>query len=419
MMRRKMGLFSPAASNDAAALKRAYKRDDITFVKTSKDYRYQVKRDVTEEGSRYLCREGMWQMKKPTAANTAVLLCAGDVMCEPVLSEAAYCEGRYYFQPMFKQVRRILQNSDFAIANLETMVTELVPYAHEMHVIEHHSGPRYHCNAPVSYLDALRFAGFDAFVLANNHDADGGYEGIADTIDNVEKKGFLHTGMFRNEQESRVLLVDINGIKVGILSYTEHINRKLDEEILTPKGREVMLNHFSLPRLKADIAQARRQGAEFILSYIHFLGKEYSNSIIQRNRDTAQAMADAGVDCVVGTHMHAVQGYEVLTAADGRRVPVMYSLGNFISSDAHMVAKESVIYRLVLEKTEAGVAIKEESYIPLRTVECFRKSWYAVFPVQEIYRKDASELLEKTEQNIAKWMGEQLKAYPYDARIAD
>ena len=398
-------------------LKRRYKRADLDFVKLEKDYHFQVKRYAPEDSARYLYKNGQWQQEKTREKNRAVLLCAGDLMCEPVLSQAAYCDGQYFFQPMFKHIRAILKNSDLAIANLETMTTELVPYAHEMHVIDHHTGPRYHCNAPLSYLDALRFAGFDGFVMANNHDADGGYEGIVDTIENVDKRQFMRTGMFRNALEPRALLVDINGIRVAILSYTEHINRKLDEEILTPEGCEVMLNHFSSSRVREDVARVRSQGAEFVLSYIHFLGKEYSNVIIQRNRDTAQAMADAGVDCVVGTHMHAVQGYEILTASDGRRVPVMYSLGNFISSDAHSVAKESVIYRLVLEKTEKGVTIRDESYIPLRTIECFQKTWYEIIPVQRMYNKESSELLEKAERNIAGYMGEQIQPYASDARV--
>ncbi len=390
--------------------KKKYKLSDVTFEKAPNDYRYKVKRTAPEDSSRYVKDGDVWRKKKHTVTNEAVLMCAGDLMCEPVLSEAAYCDGKYYFQPMLKYVRGFMKQADFSIANLETLVTENLPYAHEMHVIKHHTGPRYHCNAPLDYLDALRFAGFDAFVLANNHAADGGYEGIIDTIDNLDDRDFMRTGMFRDEKDPRVLVVDINGIKVGILAYTEHVNRKLDRETLTKEGCDTLLNHFEEEKVKRDIALARAQGAEFMLCYIHYLGKDYSHEIVKKNIKTAEFLANAGFDCVMGSHMHAVQGYDIIETADHRKVPTIYSLGNFISSDSNPLAKESVVYRLVLKKDESGVHIKDESYIPFWSVEGAQRSWYSVLPLPKRYRK-ASEEMDEREADIAKWMGDKIKEF--------
>lgn len=195
-------------------------------------------REIESHKDRYVKdkHHDIYKKKDGNETQEASIMCVGDLMGEPKMSKAVQLGNDYAFELCFDKVRKVLHTADFAIANLETTVTPLVPYAHETHRIE----GRYHCNAPVEYLDAIKYAGFDAVVQANNHVADAGVDGIIDTVDNVEKKGFLHTGLFRDENDPRVLVVDINGIKVSFLSYTEHVNNNLDKRILTEEGQNIM-----------------------------------------------------------------------------------------------------------------------------------------------------------------------------------
>lgn len=379
--------------------------EDPSYKKADIDFAYTIDRK-REKMTRYIWDGQIWKQKTPGTGNRAVILCAGDLMCEPAMSEAAYFGGEYDFKPCFKYAVPMLRSGDLALANLETMVSERIPYAHEKHVVKHHTGDRYHCNAPVSYLDALQYAGFDGFAMANNHCADGGYDGLIDTINNVDQHGFMRTGAFKSKEEPRFLLVEVNGIRLGILSYTEHINRNLDTELFTEEGCNVMLNRFSEEKLKQDVQAARAAGAEFILCYMHVLGQEYSHAVWQRQRKNAQLVADAGVDCIMGSHTHSIQEYEAVTATDGRRVPVIHSLGNFITSDAtSMITRKSIIYKLVLQKTEGKVKIADESYIPCRVVEDTLRSAYKVFPTQRCYRNLPSKLLDEAEKEIVQVVG--------------
>ena len=377
-----------------------YKKDDIAFGVENKP--------KTVQTPRYILDGQVWKQVTRGKENQAVILCAGDLMCEPHMSEAACFDGEYNFKSCFKYIAPVLRNSDLALANLETMVTELVPYAHTIHRVKHHTGTRYHCNAPLSYLDALRYAGFDGFAMANNHCADAGYDGLVDTINNVDHHGFMRTGVFKDSEESRVLLVDVNGIRLGILSYTEHINRNLDAEILTKKGCDVMMNRFAEDKLAADIRAAREAGAEFILSYIHVLGKEYSHEVQPRQRKLVRQIAETGVDCIMCSHTHSIQEYEAVTTKSGRRVPVIHSLGNFITSDSTgMITRKNVIYKLVLNKHNGKVSIADESYIPCRIVESSLRSSYIVFPTQEKYRDyRPSQLFEDAQSEIAQVIGD-------------
>lgn len=382
----------------------AYKKADI-------DFQYEIIRTGKESVPRFTrVEDGYWRKIAPGEDGKVVLFCGGDLMCEPTMSEACCFANGYDFRICFKRIRPLLRECDLAVANLETIVSKRIPYAHEKHRVDHHTGVRYHCNAPEDYVDALRYAGFDALVLANNHDADGGYEGIIDTIDSVEAREIMTTGMFRNEKESRVLLVEINGIRLAILSYTEHINRKLDTEILTEEGCRVMLNRYSQERVREDVAEAKRRGAEFILVYIHFLGKDYSHEVWNRQRRAAKEIADAGADCIMGSHMHCIQEYDVLLSEDGRRVPVVYSLGNLVTSDrTGSMTRRSIIYRLQLKRTDEGaVVIDRESYIPCRTVEGFKKSSFIVFPSWDRKRRKIGRQ-SKIQQIIAEEIGPKIR----------
>ena len=382
-----------------------YKFGNLFYEKESNDYRYKSARKPARK-PRYVRQNGVWKQTEPGSSGRAVIACAGDLMCEPVMSEAAYADGEYNFIPMFKPVAPLLHKVDLSLANLETTVTERFPYSHEMHIIKHHTGPRFHCNAPLSYLDALRFAGFDGFVLANNHDADCGYEGIVDTLGNLDAASFMRTGLFRSDKDPRVLIVEVNGIRLGLLSYTEHINRRMDEEILTPLGRSVMLNRFSEDKLKADVAAARKLGAEFLICYIHFLGNDYSHEIHPNNVKTARIIAEAGVDCVMGSHMHAVQKYETIRTSDGRSVPLIYSLGNFITSEVKAIAKQSVVYLLTLEKKDGKVRIAEERGVPCFVLEGYQRSSFTVYPLKNSSKTDEATLqLKAAREELAQNIG--------------
>jgi len=354
----------------------------------------------------YDADNNIYRMKKGTNPNKAVIMCAGDLMCEPAMGKAMMFNQSYFFEHGFEKVRNIFIKSDFAIANLETTVTKMVPYAHEVHRIE----GRYHCNAPIEYLDALRFAGFDAFAQANNHNADAGADGLIDTVRNVHEKDFMHTGLFASEEDSRYLLVDINNIKVAFLSYTEHINRDLDKRILNELGQNVLVNRYSEEKLKKDVQVAKAAGAEFVICYIHFWCKEYSHEVTTHQETVAKEMANAGVDCILGSHSHSLQRYDEIISDEGKRIPVIYSLGNFMTSDStSMITRKSIIYKLTLIKRDGQVSIEKEECIPCRVIEGIGRSSYDIWPTSPEWTDNVKRnILLEAEKEILEVIGSKL-----------
>ena len=67
------------------------------------------------------------------------------------------------------------------MGNLETLLAPGWPYMLDEAYIDNKNN----CNASSRYLDAVRYGGFDAVAMANNHNCDGGKTALLETIRQV------------------------------------------------------------------------------------------------------------------------------------------------------------------------------------------------------------------------------------------
>ncbi len=289
---------------------------------------------------------------------SARILLTGDLMCLRSQQLASYENGTYDFNTEYSLAKEIFEKADLVVGNLETCVSFSWPLTAQAKDV----GGYPNCNAPATYLDALRYAGIDVCVTANNHCCDAGYLGILETNLMLDRYGLFHTGTFSSEKEDRFIIVNVNGIKVGILSYTEYFNGK--NSSLTPFQREININEYSEEKAIRDIKAARDAGAEFVIVYNHW-GTENKTSVNGDQQKHAQELADAGADFIAGSHPHVIQRAEYITASDGRRVLCIYSMGNFVSSMGSTENNDTMIMSLTVERDEAGKPVLSEAgFIP-------------------------------------------------------
>lgn len=97
---------------------------------------------------------------------------------------------------------------------------------------------------------------------------DCGAAGIRETLNRIDDAGLMRTGLFAGPAERRFALVEVNGIRLALLSWSTWYNR--NETRLTDEGRRALLNEYAPDRAASDIAAARAAGAEFVLTYIHW-----------------------------------------------------------------------------------------------------------------------------------------------------
>ena len=359
--------------------------------------------------ARYEFRDGAYVNKNTTMNNRAVIMMVGDLMCDPRQQKLSYENGKYCFEDSFFFIKDIIAQSDFAIGNLETMISPSSPFTTE----RAHVSARPHLNAPESFLGAVRNASFDAVVNAQNHVYDTGTLGIMETLAMQNKYQLMHTGAYASPSDKRYLIVEINNIKIAILAYLDGARQQMKKANFTNIGLKVLLNIYGTEHINRDIADAKGEGAEFIIAYCHW-GREYTHDITKRQKRFAAEVANAGVDFIFGAHSHCVQPYDEIQTKDHRTVPVIYSGGNFLSAIniKAPITRDTFISELTLVKDDNGkVKIESNGYYPCRIMKLGKEEKnYAVIPTQVKFkgRPKRSNALKIAEERIEHVLGEQI-----------
>lgn len=337
------------------------------------------------------------EVSPDSSASEITLMFTGDLMCQPSQQTAAFNGKTYNFEPTFKYVKNIFDNADFVVGNLETLISKSLPLSKDMQRLQ--SKP--FLNGPEAYLDALEYAGFDAFIMANNHGCDGGELGITETLDALDEREIPHTGLFRDSSEKRYFILEQNGIKVGILSYATYFNKK--EKFLSEDKRESMINRTTQAKINADVKALKAEGADFIIAYNH-CGTEYSQEPAARQETYGIMFAIAGVNYIIGSHPHVLQPFDLIRFND-LKVPYIYSMGNFASSMIDPITKETIVLSLTLKKSESGeVILADQEYYPCYMLDEYEGNPFVIMPEDEcyndgFYEKAPSELVKQIRQN--------------------
>lgn len=235
----------------------------------------------------------------------------GDVMQHMPQIEAARRDGEFDYGPVFAALRKRFEQADLVVVNLETTLSRTGRYT---------GYPMF--RSPAALSDAMRAAGVDAAVLANNHCCDGGLTGIRTTLDELARCGIRHTGVFADSVDlahNHPLYLRCGGIRMALLNYTYGTNGM-------PVPGEAIVNCIDTLRMAADLAAARRAKVDCIAVFMHW-GNEYERQENASQRALAAFLRRHGADIVVGSHPHVIQPCR----ADSASV-VLYSLGNLVSN---------------------------------------------------------------------------------------
>lgn len=274
----------------------------------------------------------------------ADLLFVGDAMQHQAQLDRARELGGgngYDWNECYSLIAPDITAADYAVCNLEVPLGGGQDY----------SG--YPCfSAPDNYALALKDAGFDMFLTANNHCLDRGDKGARATLMALDRLGVDHIGTYADSlQRTRLVpfIKDIKGFKVGFLNYTYGTNG------IEPRdGIEVSM--IDRDRMAREIKATRKAGAEIVVVAVHW-GVEYVLLPGQAQKDLAQFLVDQGVDMVIGGHPHVIQPMEVVrNEAENKDVLVVYSLGNLISNMKTADTRGGALVKARIERGADGKA---------------------------------------------------------------
>lgn len=282
----------------------------------------------------------------------------GDVMCKASTLKKAQKYDRNFFEVAFKKISKSFQKSDLVISNLETPIAGLdvgfsnIPYSF---------------NAPLNFAMALKQSGIDLVTTANNHCLDRNLAGLIQTCKNLEKINLPYVGT-RQEKEPSYYIKEINGFKIGFVSFTygtnAHVNNvKLEKEeeyyvdlfqnqentdpiinFLTKNNMIILLKilrKLNLFQLRKDIHErmypsrdkmkklenalkyCRNDGADLVFACLHF-GEQNKPIPSDNSKKIARKAIRFGADAIIGNHEHVIQAFQIFKGK-----PIFYCHGNF------------------------------------------------------------------------------------------
>ena len=272
----------------------------------------------------------------PTPAPIRITLAGiGDLLLhQSVIDGGLQADGTYNFDHAFADTRLLLSGADFTLANYEGSLNG-APYS---------GYPLF--GGPDEIAVAMREAGIDLAVTANNHAFDRKLSGLIRTPKAFADAGLASVGTRSDKEDPTFVLADIGGIRVGFTAWTwETVGMETQRAINgipLPKEAEALIDSFNpsrpgryaqdLDRMRVRLEEMREAGAECLVFIPHW-GEEYVTSSNRQQQQMAQFLCDAGVDVIFGMHPHVLQEAGMLHSdVSGKDTLVFYSLGGFLSN---------------------------------------------------------------------------------------
>lgn len=248
------------------------------------------------------------------SSDTVTLVFIGDVMMHSRQLE-------YDYTTFLEPIRPMLDKADIAVANMEfTLAGE--PYS---------GYPAF--SAPDGYAEYVADCGVDVFLVANNHILDKGQSGLERTLSIYSRMGKMPE------------ILDTKGIRIGIVNFTYGTN--------CARTPSCPIRYMQRDSVAADISRLRAAGADALIAFPHW-GTEYETRHSAEQEEWAQWMADKGVDCILGAHPHVVQDTSHVVSAAGKKVPVVYSVGNAVSNMSAKNTRLELLVTLRIARDEQG-----------------------------------------------------------------
>ncbi len=234
-----------------------------------------------------------------------------------------------------------LHSADAVIANLECAITS--------HDEPWRRTPKvFHFGADPVAAEVLKAGNIRAVSLANNHILDFDVQGLADTLQHLDRAGIAHAGAGLSEADAFApARFKAGGLNVALFAVTDN-EPPFSAHGANPGTAFVdPSNTESAPRPgAAEIERARKAGAELVVLSCHF----GPNMVLEPSaaiRSYRRAAISRGVDIVHGHSAHVVQSIERLGNA-----LILHDTGDFLDDYAVDPAMRNDLSFVFLIETE-------------------------------------------------------------------
>ncbi len=251
--------------------------------------------------------------------NRIRVLAAGDFIAHDTINEwAKQPDGSYDYMPFMSNFTDIFHAADIRFCN-DANLNGGAAYGIS-------GWPKF--NSPTEFARDMGRVGCNMVNDGTNHSFDRTQAAINASIDawNAVPNMLAVVGQNKDMAEhDAVHYFTIKGVKFAFLAYTTYLNTD------APAQNNYGVNVYSNAFAKQQIDTAKANGAQIIIASVRW-GVEYSTSISESQKQTAQFLADQGVSLILGHGSHELEPVQTLTGIGGNKTVVWYSLGDFINT---------------------------------------------------------------------------------------
>lgn len=342
---------------------------------------------ITMEEIEFAPRNHAVEPPEFSRSRTVSLSAVGDILIHSPVYNAAKTPDGYDFGPMFEKVKPYMEQADITVANSESIIGGSA--------IGLSSYPSF--NSPFEIGDTLKDVGVDVVAMANNHTLDRGTAAIENAINHWDNIGMKRTGSYLSaEDRNELTLMTVNDITFSFLSYTYGTNG-----IPTPARKDYLVNRIDRDLIQVDLQRAKEQ-SEVVVLNLHF-GDEYQPLPNESQIDLAHFAAENGADIILGHHPHVLQPPAWIETRDGRKVFVIYSLGNFLSGQNEIPRQIGTIANITIEKTigpdSAEIELKNPSFTNT-FVKNKNYSWFEIDLLENVH----PDLNNEVKEHLSLWI---------------
>lgn len=312
---------------------------------------------------------------EPDKAEYISVVALGDyLMHMPLVESGRQSDGSYDYSHIFTELQPYITDADIAVIGQETIFAGKE---------KGYSGYPFF-NTPSDAGKTLVNEGFDVVLHASNHVMDKGVDGIENTIQFWNEYPQVKIlGINESAKDASVIKTYVkDGISLGLLNYTYDTNG-----LPVPADKKYMVNVIDEEKIKRD-AHLAEKGTDFTIAFMHW-GEENFTEPSSEQKELAQKMCDWGVDLIIGSHPHVVQGAEWLEGKEGNKTLVYYSLGNFVSRQLEAKNLLGGIADINLKIQNGEVSIGEASLKPVVTHYNKGSTDFCVYPLEEYTEEQA------------------------------
>ena len=210
-----------------------------------------------------------------------------------------------------ENVKAKFESYDIRVCNFEGPLGKMEDYEKSVK-----AGP--HILQSPGSIDVTEKLGFNLYGLANNHIMDYGKPCLNHTEESILSRGAEYIGVGQTEEDAcRPYILEKDGMKIAILCAAENSFGVLNEH--EEYGHAWLFSKV----LKERIIELRKTCDKLVL--LAHAGLENVNVPMPEWVDIYRYFIDLGVDVIIGSHPHVLQGWEKY-----KNGLIFYSLGNFL-----------------------------------------------------------------------------------------